>query len=150
MFYSHSILKPTAPTPSTFASLKLQNFTTPNGSLLSVCYVCMQIWHIFHIRDRRYRIEINLCASISLECAKVKLSIINNFGLYKPILMKLCGLSSQISDACKIEKVVGAHHPSIYTPLLLCSVLQQCTKFCRQQNFDLDKRDSTLEEHQRV
>ena len=39
--------------------LKLQNFTTPNGSLMSVC---VQIWHLFYIRDRRYRFEnISVC-----------------------------------------------------------------------------------------
>ena len=27
--------------------LKLQNFTTPNEPLMSVCFVCVQIWHFF-------------------------------------------------------------------------------------------------------
>ena len=41
--------QPLLPSP-----LKLQNFTTPNESLMSVCCVCAQIWHLFHIRDRKY------------------------------------------------------------------------------------------------
>ena len=40
------------------SSLKLQNFTTRNGSLM---IVCVQIWHLFHISDRRYRFKINFC-----------------------------------------------------------------------------------------
>ena len=48
--------KPILPSP-----LKLQNFKTPNESLISVCCVCVQIWHVFHIRDRKYIIEINFC-----------------------------------------------------------------------------------------
>ena len=44
--------------PSPF---KLQNFTTPNESLMNVCCGCVQIWHLFHTRDRRYRFEINFC-----------------------------------------------------------------------------------------
>ena len=82
--------------------LKLQNFTTPNETLMSVCCVCVQIWHHFHKRDRKYKIEINFCmlfkgylfsyclatyfvyeraklSSISVECTKVKLSLQNNF-----------------------------------------------------------------------
>ena len=39
----------------------LTPFLTPNGSLMSVCCVYVQIWHLFHIRDRSYRIEINFC-----------------------------------------------------------------------------------------
>ena len=34
--------QPLLPSP-----LKLQNFTTPNEPLMSVC--CVQIWHIFHV-----------------------------------------------------------------------------------------------------
>ena len=49
-------IKPLLPSP-----LKLQNFTTPNESLMNVCCVCVYIWHLFHIRDRRYRFEINFC-----------------------------------------------------------------------------------------
>ena len=65
-----------------------------------MCVVCVQIWHFFHILDRRY-IEFKLisvclindysliadlhifvygraeCVFISLECTKVKLSILN-------------------------------------------------------------------------
>ena len=37
------------------------NFVTPNESLMSVCCVCVQIWPLFHICDRSYRIKINLC-----------------------------------------------------------------------------------------
>ena len=44
--------------PSPF---KLHNFTNPNGSLMSVCCVCVHILHLFHIRDIRYRIEISFC-----------------------------------------------------------------------------------------
>ena len=54
--YSNVVICLTLPSP-----LRLQNFTTPNGSQMSVCCVCVQIWHLFHIRDRRYRIEINFC-----------------------------------------------------------------------------------------
>ena len=77
-------------------------FITPNGSLMSVCCVYVQIWPLFYIRDKRYRIEINFCVclindysliadlhifvyeraecgSISLELTKVKLSLLNNF-----------------------------------------------------------------------
>ena len=38
--------------------LKLQNFTTPSESLMSMCGVFVQIWHLFPIHDRKYRIEI--------------------------------------------------------------------------------------------
>ena len=56
--------------------------------------MCVHIWHLFHIRDRKYRIEINYLliadlhifvygrselSSISLECTKVKLLILNDF-----------------------------------------------------------------------
>ena len=40
-------------------SIKLQNFTTPKEALMSVRCVYVQIWHLFHIRDRKYRIKIN-------------------------------------------------------------------------------------------
>ena len=39
-------LQPLLPSP-----LKLHNFTTPNESPMSVCCVCVQIWHPFHVRD---------------------------------------------------------------------------------------------------
>ena len=55
----------------------------------------MKIWRVFHIRDRKYRFEIIVsvclmiirllpsaeCATISLECTKVKLLILNNLVL---------------------------------------------------------------------
>ena len=41
--------------------LKLQNFTTQSESLMKVCCVCVQIWHLFHVHDKKYRVEINFC-----------------------------------------------------------------------------------------
>ena len=52
MFHSYSILMSTFPTHST----ELYN---PKSTLMSVCCVCVKIWHFFHIRDRKYRFEIN-------------------------------------------------------------------------------------------
>ena len=68
---------------------------------MCVVCVCVKIWHLFHIRDRRYSSKLNSvcvfndysliadlhifvygraeCASISLEYTKVKLVISNNF-----------------------------------------------------------------------
>ena len=57
--------------------------------------MCVKIWRVFHICDRKYRFEINFCvddlyvfvygsagyATTSLECTKVKLLILNNFAL---------------------------------------------------------------------
>ena len=46
--------QPVLPSP-----LKLQNFTTPNESLMSVC---VQIWHLFHIRDKKIELKlISVC-----------------------------------------------------------------------------------------
>jgi hypothetical protein len=50
MFHSHPILNFTFPTPSTFP---LQRQMNPNEC------VCVKIWHLFHIRDKKYRFEIN-------------------------------------------------------------------------------------------
>ena len=99
MFHFHFILNPIFPTPST-SPLKLQNFTTQNGSLMGVCCVSVHIWHLFHIGIDSKLISVYLindysliadlrifvygraeCSSISLECIKVKLLILNNFGL---------------------------------------------------------------------
>ena len=101
MFYSYSILNPTFATPLS-SPLKLQNFKTPNKSLMSVC---VQIWHLLHlyviegiesnlisaclINDYSLIAQLHILvyerayelSSISLECTKVKLSILNN--LYK-------------------------------------------------------------------
>ena len=46
--------QPLLPSP-----LKLHNFTTPNETLMSVWFVCVQIWHLFHICDRKDCIKIN-------------------------------------------------------------------------------------------
>ena len=88
------ILTPFLSQPST---LKLQNFTTPNEC------VCVMIWRVFHICDKKYRFKISLCvfndysliadlhllvygsaecATISLECTMVKLLILNNFEVH--------------------------------------------------------------------
>ena len=67
-------------------------------------YVCVKIWHLFNICNRKYKFEINFCelindylliddphifvygcaecASVSLKCTKVKLLILNNFALH--------------------------------------------------------------------
>ena len=93
MFHSHSILKPTFQTPSTFP-LKLHNFTTPNGSLMSVCCVCrfgisftfviegieLKLISVYLFKDYSLIDDLHifaLNATISLECTKVKLSILN-------------------------------------------------------------------------
>ena len=95
MFHSHSIFNSTSLTPLLPSPLKLQNFTTPNECVLCVC---VKIWYLFHIHDSKlisvclindYSLIADLhifvykrteCASISLECTKVKLLILNNFG----------------------------------------------------------------------
>ena len=57
MFHSHSILNPTFPTPSTFPSYaKELPQMNPHE-----CVLCVNIWREFHICDRMYRFEINLC-----------------------------------------------------------------------------------------
>ena len=103
MFHSHSILLglPSQPLlPSSLSYITLQSQMNPNEC------VCVKIWRVFHIQDRKYRFEINFysvclindysvfnycrptylfvygiaeCASISLECTKVKLLLIKNF-----------------------------------------------------------------------
>ena len=58
MFHSYSILNPTFPTPwpYTFPSYAIELY---NPKLITnVLCVCVQICHFFHIRDRKYRIEI--------------------------------------------------------------------------------------------
>ena len=51
---------------------------------------CVKIWYLFHIHDRKYRFIADLyvfvygraeCASISLECTKVKLLTLDNIEL---------------------------------------------------------------------
>ena len=57
MFHSHSILKPTFHLPL-LSYRTLQPQMNPNEC---VKCVCVKIWHVFHIRDRKYRSEINFC-----------------------------------------------------------------------------------------
>ena len=93
MFYSHSILKSTFPTPSTFPS-KATELYNPKWTLMSVCCVCVKIWHLFHIRDRELKLisvclinDYSLIADLHIfvygraECTMVKLLILNNFWL---------------------------------------------------------------------
>ena len=71
---------------------------------MSVCCVCVKIWHLFHIRKKsidskiiyfclinEYSLIAELhifvygcaeCAYVSFECTKVKLLILNNFDSY--------------------------------------------------------------------
>ena len=118
MFHSHSILNPTYQTPSP-SLLNLQNFTTPNGSLMSVCcvrvcrfgisFICVikgiesKLIAVCLFNDYSLIADLHIFvygraefSSISLECTKVKLLILNNFeyngrkSLYsKPRLNKL-------------------------------------------------------------
>ena len=70
--------------------------------------MCVKIWRVFHIRDRKYRFKINTmclindywliadlnifvygsaeCATISLECTKVKLLILNDLEIFSHLL----------------------------------------------------------------
>ena len=101
IFHSRSFLslpsQPLLPCP-----LNLKNFTTPNETLMSVCCVCEKIGISFtnliesidsklisvslindysHIADLHIFVyEWAECTCISLESAKVKLLILNNFG----------------------------------------------------------------------
>ena len=87
----------------------------PNECVLCVC---VKIWHLLHICDRKYRFEINFyvfindysliadlhifvygraeCATISLECTKVKLLILDNFGKNVKNLLKITGFLCQL------------------------------------------------------
>ena len=65
----------------------------------------MQIWHLFFILVYE-RAELSY---ISIECTKVKLSILNNFGLYL-IIWKLGHLSSQPN---RQEVILYVHCSSI-------------------------------------
>ena len=58
------MFNPTFPSP-----LRLQNFTTPNGSQMSVCCVCVQIWHLF-----TYVIE-------GIELKSISVCLINAYSL---------------------------------------------------------------------
>ena len=75
MFHSHSILKSTFPTPSTFISFTYM-IKSIDSKLISVClineYLLIVNLHIF-VYDRAE------CTSISLECTKVKLLILKKF-----------------------------------------------------------------------
>ena len=55
MFYSHFILSFRFPTPSTFPS-KLQNFTTPNESLVNVCVCRFCVIFTYAINDYNIRL----------------------------------------------------------------------------------------------
>ena len=84
--------------------IKLQNFTTPNELLMSVC-VCRfgisfiyiiesiesKLFSVFLINDNSQITQLHIFdykrsefSSISLECTKVKLSILNNFEINAP------------------------------------------------------------------
>ena len=65
MFRSYSFLNPTLPTP-----FKLQNFTTPNELLMSVCCVCVCGFGI----SFTYMIE-------SIESKLISVCSINNYSL---------------------------------------------------------------------
>ena len=56
MFHSHSFLS--LPSQPLLSYRTLQPQMNPNECVLCV-YVKM--WHLFHIHDRKYRFEINLC-----------------------------------------------------------------------------------------
>ena len=105
MFHSHSILNPAIQShPILPSPLKLQNFTTPNGSLMSVCFVCVcrfgisftymiegietKLISVCLINDYSLIADLHIFvygraefSCISLECTKVKLSILNDFDL---------------------------------------------------------------------
>ena len=55
----YSILNPTFPTPSTFP-FKATELYNPKW-ITNECVLCVVIWHLFHILDRKYRVEISVC-----------------------------------------------------------------------------------------
>ena len=103
MFHSHSILKSTFPNPFYLPLLSYRTLQPQINPNECVQCVCVKIWRVFHICDRKYRFEINFsvrlindylliadlhifvygraeCAIISLDRVyKDKLLILNNF-----------------------------------------------------------------------
>ena len=105
MFHSHSILKSTFPTPSTFPSQAIELYN-PKWTLMSVC--CVFVWRfgisftyviesidsklisVCLINDFLHFADLHIfiygraeCASISLACTKVKLLILDSFNSCK-------------------------------------------------------------------
>ena len=78
MFHSHSIqtlpFQPILPSP-----LELQNFTTLNESLMSVCRFGISFTYM--IESTYFVYERAEFSSISLECTKMKLCKLNNFDI---------------------------------------------------------------------
>ena len=105
MFYSHSILKSTFPTPSIFPSSATEIYNPKRTTNKCVLYVCADLAFLSHtcwkvcidsklisvclIYDYSLISDLHIfvyeraeCATISLKCKKVKLFILNNFAEY--------------------------------------------------------------------
>ena len=78
MYHSHSL-----PNPFYLPLLScriLQPLMNPNECVLCVC---VKIWHLFHICDRKYRFEINFCVYGLAECASISLILKNFNGFFE-------------------------------------------------------------------
>ena len=60
MFYSHSILKSTFPTPSTFPSYATECYN-PKYTLMSVCCVCKDLASLSHIYLKLISVLMIIC-----------------------------------------------------------------------------------------